>query len=140
MTAGGVGNPACVRPLRGRSPEAKARAKAERAARREAEQKRERDDDAAALSALLAELKLDKYLASLQGREITTLTELRLLDDGALTSLDMPKGPTVRLRHKLASLGPVEARRAQHESRSPPPPPCPPPSFVDVLLLLLALR
>ena len=55
-----------------------------------------------ALAALVNELNIAKHEPKLRAAHISTLRQLKALDDDGLAALGLPKGPTVRLREKLA--------------------------------------
>ena len=57
-----------------------------------------------ALAALVNELNIGKHEPKLQAASISTLRQLKALDDDGLSALGLPKGPTVRLREKLKSI------------------------------------
>ena len=51
---------------------------------------------AEALTALVEELKLTKHTEKLAAAGVTTLRSLMALDDGGISALALPKGPTAR--------------------------------------------
>ena len=57
-----------------------------------------------ALAALVNELNIAKHEPKLRAANVTTLRQLKALDDDGLAALGLPKGPTVRLREKLKAV------------------------------------
>ena len=77
-----------------------------------------------ALAALVNELNITKHEPKLQAANITTLRQLKALDDDGLSALGLPEGPTVRLREKLKAVAAVPVvtppkRRRRRRARRP---------------------
>ena len=80
-----------------------------------------------ALAALVNELNITKHEPKLQAANITTLRQLKALDDDGLSALGLPKGPTVRLREKLKAVAAVPVVTPP-QTASPPTRQAPSPS------------
>ena len=80
-----------------------------------------------ALAALVNELNIAKHEPKLQAANITTLRQLKALDDDGLSALGLPKGPTVRLREKLKAVAAVPVVTPP-QTASPPTRQAPSPS------------